>query len=127
MTIISKVLVGLLAIPICTLLFQGIALSTLHLMAFDQKDTSVLLIAVCAYLGLIGFAALVRFTYSKSHSKIGKGYTVFSLVCGVSSLSLFLYIFSFDPAAVVFSAIVASLAIFQVQRWYTNKSKQKDA
>ncbi|ALU42171.1 hypothetical protein AT705_03995 [Pseudoalteromonas rubra] len=97
MTVISKVMVGLLAIPICLLIFQGIVLSTLHFIAFEEKDISVLLIGICAYLGLIGFVALVRLTYAKSHSKIGYGYIAFSLVSGLCSLGLFLYTFSFAP------------------------------
>ena len=109
-------------------MFQGAVLSTLHLIAFDQEDKSVLLFAICAYLGLVGFAGLLRLTYSKNLVKIGKGFIVLSFGCGVGSLALFLYIFSFDPIAVVFSIIVASLAIYQVQRYHTNKSlKEPDA
>ncbi|WP_194868675.1 hypothetical protein [Pseudoalteromonas sp. PPB1] len=123
MTFISKIIVGLLTIPVGLLIFQGIVLSTLNLFAFDQKGISVLLIGLCAYLGLIGFVALVRLTYSKSHSKIGYGYIAFSLVSGLCSLVLFLYIFSFAPLIVAFSAFVVTLAMYQVHRWYINKPK----
>jgi uncharacterized membrane protein YfcA len=125
MLLTSRILVSVLLIPICALLGYGALISTLHLLASEQPDHTVLLVAVCCYSGLIGFVALLRLTYARNLSGIGEKYVYVSLIFGLASLALFL---TFSPSLIsaMFSLVVGLLSAYMIWRWHTNKSKQSD-
>lgn len=117
MLFISRTLVGLLAVPITILIFLAVASSTLLLIANGLEEATVLIFAACGYLGVIGFDALLRLTYSNNLTHISKRYIVFGLCSGLVSLFLFMYIFSFDATVQIMSILIIMLSFYQVFRW----------
>ena len=133
MLILSRILIGLLLIPVMIVLLQGIIISSLHLLAFkfNGGSAAVAILGLCCYLGLIGFIGLLRVTYKRDLSQISKR---FSYITGISGgLSLLIsnysnYIFGFNIDFFRFSILIILLALYQLRRWeYANKIKQADS
>lgn len=127
MLIISRIILVLISIPTTVLLAQGLVLSTLNLIAFEQRDSSILLIAICCYLGLIGFLGLIRLTFTRQLNRIGERYVYLSLASGIASVTLLMNFSSFALIAILYSAILLLLTAYAFWRWHINKQLQSDA
>lgn len=130
MLILSRILIGLLLIPIMIVLLQGAIISTLHLIAFkfNGGSAAVAILGLCCYLGLIGFIGLLRVTYKRDLSQISKRFSYITGISGILSLLISNYIFGFNIYIIKFSFFILLLALYQLRRWeYANKIKQADS
>lgn len=130
MLILSRILIGLLLIPIMIVLLQGAIISTLHLIAFkfNGGSAAVAILGLCCYLGLIGFVGLLRVTYKRDLSQISKRFSYITGISGILSLLISNYIFGFNIYIIKFSFFILLLALYQLRRWeYANKIKQADS
>ena len=129
MLMISRVLVGLLLVPVVFVLGQGALIGLLQflMLATGGALEVVLTVGLSCWLGFIGYWGLAKVTFASNLAKISPKFVKFTFISGLVSLGIGNIIFQFHVEIIAFSLMLVILSIYQFFRWKnTNKIKHMD-
>ncbi len=117
---ISRVLVGLLLVPVVLVLGQGALIGLLQFLMLVTGDGAlevVLTIGLPCWLGFIGYWGLAKVTFASNLAKISPKFVKFTFTSGIVSLGIGNITFQFHVEIIAFSLMLVILSIYQFCRW----------
>lgn len=120
MLMISRVLVGLLLVPVVVLLGQGALIGLLQFLMLATGDGAlevVLTIGLSCWLGFIGYWGLAKATFARDLAKISPKFVKITFISGLVSLGIGNVVFQFHIEIISVSLMLVVLSIYQFCRW----------